>query len=154
MVYLFLVTWKIIYTSDLNKTTFNGTMQSTNNKGDRESAWKIPRFISTPPKDWLLHIESILYGFILWDKKCLICPLTPTTAWKVSKYGVFYGPFFPVFGLNAGKYGPEKTPYLYTFHAVNHTKNVVTYHVLSYNKSMRLQAFSFSFTPLKVSFCP
>ena len=22
------------------------------------------------------------------------------TAWKMSKYGVFYGPYFPVFGLN------------------------------------------------------
>ena len=22
------------------------------------------------------------------------------TAWKVSKYGVFSGPYFPVFGLN------------------------------------------------------
>ena len=50
------------------------------------------------------------------------------TAWKVSKYGVFCGPYFPAFGLNteylsvfcpnAGKYGPEKTPYLDTFHAV------------------------------------
>ena len=36
------------------------------------------------------------------------------------KYGVFSGPYFPVFGLNkeiyglnlrTGKYGPEKTPY-------------------------------------------
>ena len=33
-------------------------------------------------------------------------------AQKVSKYGVFSGPYFPVFGLNTGKYGPEKTPYL------------------------------------------
>ena len=33
------------------------------------------------------------------------------TAWKVSKYGDFSGPYFPVFG-------PEKTPYLDTFHAV------------------------------------
>ena len=33
------------------------------------------------------------------------------TAWKVSKYGVFSDP-------NTGKYGPEKTPYLDTFHAV------------------------------------
>ena len=52
------------------------------------------------------------------------------TAWRVSKYGVFSGPYFPAFGLsterylsvfspNAGKYGPEKTPYLDTFHAVN-----------------------------------
>ena len=25
-------------------------------------------------------------------------------AWKVSKYGVFSGPYFPVFGLNTGIY--------------------------------------------------
>ena len=30
---------------------------------------------------------------------------------KVSKYGVIYGPFFPVFGRNTAKYGPEITPY-------------------------------------------
>ena len=66
------------------------------------------------------------------------------TAWKVSKYGVFSGPHFPAFGMeyflvrifphsdwirrdtsylsvfspNAGKYGPEKSPYLDTFHAM------------------------------------
>ena len=50
------------------------------------------------------------------------------TAWEVSKYGVFSGPSFPVFGLNTEiygvfspntrKYGPEKTQYLETFHAV------------------------------------
>ena len=33
------------------------------------------------------------------------------TAWKVSKYGVFSGLYFPVFG-------PEKTPYLDTVRAV------------------------------------
>ena len=43
--------------------------------------------------------------------------LFPGTAWKVSKYGVISGPYFPVFGLNTGKYGPEITPYLDTFHA-------------------------------------
>ena len=46
----------------------------------------------------------------------------------MSRYGVLTGPYFPAFGLNteryevfspnAGKYGPEKTPYLDTFHAV------------------------------------
>ena len=36
----------------------------------------------------------------------------------MSIYGVFSGPYFPVFGLNTGKYGPQKTPYLGTFHAV------------------------------------
>ena len=57
-------------------------------------------------------------------------PLIPT-AWKVSKYGVISGPYFPVFGLNTerflwisvfspstGKYGREITPYLDTFHTV------------------------------------
>ena len=34
------------------------------------------------------------------------------------KYGVISGPHFPVFGLNTGKYGPEITPFLDTFHAV------------------------------------
>ena len=46
----------------------------------------------------------------------------------MSKYGVISGPYFPVFGLNTGiygvnpntgKYGPEITPYLDTFHAVH-----------------------------------
>ena len=40
------------------------------------------------------------------------------TAWKVFKYGVISGPFFPALGLNTGKYGPEITPYLDTFDAV------------------------------------
>ena len=40
------------------------------------------------------------------------------TSWKVCKYGDFSVPYFPVFGPNTGKYRPEKTPYLDTFHAV------------------------------------
>ena len=40
------------------------------------------------------------------------------TAWKVPKYGAFSGPYFPILGLNAEKYGPEKNPYLDTSHAV------------------------------------
>ena len=49
----------------------------------------------------------------------------------MSKYRVFPVPYFPVFeldseinkldsvfGPNTGKYGPEKTPYLDTFHTV------------------------------------
>ena len=39
--------------------------------------------------------------------------------WKVSKCGVISGPYFPVFSPNTGKYGPEKSPYLVTFHSVN-----------------------------------
>ena len=37
----------------------------------------------------------------------------------MSKYGVFSCPYFPVFSTNTGKYGPEKTPYLDTFHTVS-----------------------------------
>ena len=34
------------------------------------------------------------------------------------KYGVFYGPYFPALIPSTGKYGPEKTLSLDTFHAV------------------------------------
>ena len=44
--------------------------------------------------------------------------LLMNTAWRVSKYGVFSSPYFPVFISKAGKYGPEKTPYLDTFHTL------------------------------------
>ena len=30
---------------------------------------------------------------------------------KLSKYGVFSGPYFTVFSPNTGNYGPEKIPY-------------------------------------------
>ena len=38
---------------------------------------------------------------------------------KVPKYGVFSG--MSAFSPNTGKYRPEKTPYLDTFHAVYET---------------------------------
>ena len=40
----------------------------------------------------------------------------------MSKYGAFSGPYFPVFGLNIGKYGPENSPHLDTFQAVYFTR--------------------------------
>ena len=53
------------------------------------------------------------------------------TAWKVSKYGDFSGPYFPAFGLNTERYGvslriqseygkiwTRKTPYFDNFHTV------------------------------------
>ena len=48
------------------------------------------------------------------------------TAWKMFKYGVISGPYFPVFSPNTGKYGLEITLYLETFHAVykNISKNL------------------------------
>ena len=53
------------------------------------------------------------------DKHDLVEASHGSTAWKVSKNGVISGPYFSVFGLNTGKYGPEITPYLDTFHAVS-----------------------------------
>ena len=38
----------------------------------------------------------------------------------MSKRGVISGPYFPVFGLNAGKYEPEITLSLDTFHVVEY----------------------------------
>ena len=35
----------------------------------------------------------------------------------MSKWGVISGLYFPLRGLNTGKYGPEITPHLDTFHA-------------------------------------
>ena len=37
------------------------------------------------------------------------------TAWKVFRYGVISSPYFRVFSPNAGRYGPEITPYLTLF---------------------------------------
>ena len=43
----------------------------------------------------------------------------------MSKYGVFSGPYFPIFSPNTGKYGPGRTPYLATFHAVTINGKVI-----------------------------
>ena len=50
------------------------------------------------------------------------------TAWKMSKYGVFSSSYFPVFGLDTGKYEPEKAPYLDTFHTVSGIIGNQSYH--------------------------
>ena len=47
------------------------------------------------------------YLWLALIKKPLIIKGT-NTAWKLSKIQSFSGPYFPVFGLNIGKYGPEK----------------------------------------------
>ena len=59
-------------------------------------------------KYFILNVEKYSYFVIALRN----------TAWKESKYRASSGPYFPVFGLNTGKYGPEKTPYLDTFDAV------------------------------------
>ena len=50
--------------------------------------------------------------------KIFACVSLRVTAGKMSKYGDFGGPHFPVFSPNKGKYRPEKAPHLDTFHAV------------------------------------
>ena len=50
----------------------------------------------------------------------------------MSKYSVFYGPYFPVFIPKTGNFGPEKTPYLDTFHAVLNKKNLKTFIIICY----------------------
>ena len=58
---------------------------------------------------------------------------------KVSKYGVFSGPYFPVFSPNTGKYGPEITPYLDTFHAVMNVWDILYIPIFHRIKSSRWQ---------------
>ena len=48
----------------------------------------------------------------------------PVHCVKSVQIRVFFGPYFPVFSPNAGKYGPKKTPYLDTCNdCVNEHKN-------------------------------
>ena len=61
---------------------------------------------------WLAWLIGF-YGRIFYNLIIII-----NTARKVSNYGVFSGPYFPLLRLNTGKYGPEKTPYLDAFHVV------------------------------------
>ena len=79
---------------------------------------------------WFIAIIFSHYQRVALIKHLIIsCGRDTCTAWKLIKYGVFSGPYFPAFGLNTerylslfspnvGKYGQEKTPCLNTFHAV------------------------------------
>ena len=51
---------------------------------------------------------------------CALSGLHTFTTWKVSKCEGFSGQYFHVFSSHTAKYGPEKTPYLDTFHVVFH----------------------------------
>ena len=53
-------------------------------------------------------------------------------AWKVFKYGVFFGPYFPVFSPTAEKYRPEKTLCLDAFHAVAFCRTPSDYYFCDY----------------------
>ena len=55
----------------------------------------------------------------------------------MSKYGVISSPYIPVFGLNTGKYGPEITAYLDTFHAVYTITGSFQRHIQNFVKHFR-----------------
>ena len=65
----------------------------------------------------LLYLLRKTYEYMQWYL-IAIDAIQSNTARKMSKYGVFSGSCFPLFGLNTGKCRPEKTPYLDSFHAV------------------------------------
>ena len=87
----------------------------------------VKKNLNSAKNDSNLRVRSELKTSLLQPKlpvivsDCLL-PVLVTgerfTVWNVFKYGVFSGRYFPVFSPNAGKYGPEKTLYLDTFHAM------------------------------------
>ena len=87
----------------------------------------IDRFIFEIEQLWLARLNLSFHSEIIWSAFNYAVPsgnfknvwlVENKTSWKVPKYGVISGPYFPVFGLNTGKYGPENPPYLDTFYAV------------------------------------
>ena len=74
----------------------------------------------------LQQLKTSVHEIILGQVEKLLCKssfleseIRAITALKVSKYGVISSPYFPVFNPNTGKWGPEITPHLDTFHTVN-----------------------------------
>ena len=67
-------------------------------------------------KCWLGGLMLFRQSTIWWNQFIIIIFLITFITWKVSKYGVFSGPYFPAFGQ-------EKTPYLDSFHAVDYVRH-------------------------------
>ena len=65
--------------------------------------------------------ENVFLIFLIFypPRKCNYYQETMSHFVKSVQIRSFSGPYFPVFSPNTGKYGPEKTPYLDTFHAVS-----------------------------------
>ena len=56
--------------------------------------------------EWLFGNSNIFTASARRFLSCTVTPLSLSSgAWKVSKYQVFSGPYFPTFGLNIEKYG-------------------------------------------------
>ena len=49
-----------------------------------------------PHSEWIRRDAESFYGFFLRSE----IKINTYTGWKVSKYGVISGPYFPVFGVN------------------------------------------------------
>ena len=114
----------------LGIATFPRLLQSYRNFTTRSISWKFHSSIRhLSVRNLLIQIFKIIYLSYLLNYVRIVSFRKPSTAWKVSKYRVISGPYFPVFSPNTGKYGPEITPYLDIFHAV--TYFLVTYLIVS-----------------------
>ena len=88
-----------------------------------------------------------LLTFLLTYLHFYITYIYTATTWKLSKYGVISRPYFPVFGLNTGKCGPEITPYLDTFHAVS-TACIGYFHIVANQyKKTKIKTLDILITP-------
>ena len=59
------------------------------------------------------------------------------TAWKVSKYGIFSGPYFPVFGLNTEIYEVTQFPWRIKF-LIHHSFGPIWNVLLQYQYISRI----------------
>ena len=52
-----------------------------------------------------LFLLTLLEFYFVYFQEPILTFRNSDTAWKLSKYGVFSGPYFPAFGLNTERYG-------------------------------------------------
>ena len=129
----------------IQKSLFAKTNQESTFSHTRENSKMfnaISKYFSffKPPASWIAHMtrdfltcyscsyysSMLRWSFLIPIWYSLILIQLQNTVWKVSKYGVFSGLYFPIFGLYSalrirseyGKIRARKTPYLNTFHPV------------------------------------
>ena len=81
-----------------------------------------------------LFLLTLLEFYFVYFQEPILTFRNSDTAWKLSKYGVFSGPFFPASGLNTERYGvslriQSECGKIRT----RITPNMDTFHALSYN---------------------
>ena len=72
--------------------------------------------------DRILNTLQIFPSYV-WSMYCTLRKRCPNTEFRIC-------PYFPLFSPNTGKYGPEISPYLDTFHAVLDDSEAATRGVL------------------------